>query len=269
VYRMWSFLLLACTGTDAESGKPDDSGSVTDTDTADTDTTDDSGTTDTRTASLTGSVVGPDGSPLEGAAVNVCRMVCYRQNTDAAGAYVYDALEAWTASFYVIPAVGSGLATAMAPITWAEDEDKVIDVQMLELDDTHPIPATAAEVEVTDGLWLTLGMDTLTPPFGIDLVDTAAVRVPVEDRLPLEVPGEVLDVWYLHPWESESEEGVPLRIANTWSLTPGETVRAWVSSLPLDYSWLDAGTLTVSEDGTMLEGDAELPVLTSLVLTRE
>lgn len=270
---MWPTFILACAGgadTEPASSDSADTGLTDDTTTEDSGETEDTGTTGVLlTASLTGTVVGPDGAPLVDVAVNICRLVCLRVSPDDAGRYSYPELEAWTASFYVIPDVESGLATAMAPITWADGEDKVIDVRMVVLDDPLPIPASAEEVEVTEGLWLTLGMDTLEPPFGVDLEDVAAVRVPEADRLPIELDGEVLDVWYIHPWEAESEEGAPVRVANAWGLAPGESVRAWASSLPLEYSWLDAGTLTVTEDGGMLEGDAALPVLTTLVLTRE
>lgn len=261
-------MLIACSGGDT-SIDSNDTAETGDTEETDTDDTGDTGTAVPLTGAMSGTVVGPDGQPLFEAAVNICRVVCFRVLTDANGGYSYSELEAWTASFYVIPDASSGLATAMAPLSWADGENKVLDIQMLERGPSQPIPAVATELELADGLWVTLGMDTLVPAFGYDLVDTSAVRVAEADRLPIELDDEVLDVWYVHPWESEAEAGAALRVANTYGLAPGESVRAWVASLPTEYSWLDAGTLTVSGDGTMLEGEAALPVLTTLVLTRE
>ena len=56
------------------------------------------------TAAIHGVVTDAAGAPVSGARVNVCRDLCKTAVTDASGAYAFTALEAWTASFYVIPA---------------------------------------------------------------------------------------------------------------------------------------------------------------------
>ncbi|MFZ5482005.1 MAG: carboxypeptidase-like regulatory domain-containing protein [Myxococcota bacterium] len=262
------FALLACTG--GTGADPDDSGVAGDTD--DPPPTDDTGTSSTvpLTASLTGTVMDPDGNPVAGARVNVCRHVCRTITTEADGAYAFEALEAWTATYYVVPEEGSGYANPMVTLTLADGEARAIDVVLDPFDTPQGLPRVASEVEVTDGLYLTIGADNLTPPPLEDLpAEVAAVRVPAEHRLDVEVDGAVLDVWYLSPWEATSETGVAVRMDNLWGLAPGDRARAFVVSEPTAYTWLDAGELVVEEDGATLAGDASLPILTTLALVRE
>ncbi|MES2642425.1 MAG: carboxypeptidase-like regulatory domain-containing protein [Myxococcota bacterium] len=261
-------LLLACTG---EPSTPEDTALLTETDTDPPDEDDTGDTAEpTPMASLTGTLTDADGAPTEGVRVNVCRVLCKTVQTDAGGAWGFAAIEAWTAMFYVTPAASTGFATPMGVLTLAEDEERVLDVVLDTFDPPRPLPSSASEVEVSDGLFLTLGADILEPAPLTDLPsEVAAVRVPTAHRLPVELDGELLDTWYLSPWEATSESGVGVRLANTWGLAPGDRARVWAASEPTTYAWLDAGELVVTEDGLMLEGDVALPILTTLALVRE
>lgn len=266
---MWLTLALAaCTGK--TGANPTDSANPDLTD--DTSPPNDTGSTNTvpLSANLTGTITDPEGAPVAGARVNVCRVVCKSMVTEVDGAYAFGSIEAWTAMFYVVPEAGSAFANPMVTLTLADEETRTIDVVLDPFDSPRPLPDVASEVEVTDGLYLTVGADILEPPPLEDLPsEVAAVRVPEAHRLDVEVEGTLLDVWYLSPWEASSEPGVAVRVDNLWGLAPGERARAFVTSEPTTYAWLDAGELVVADDGATLAGEASLPLLTTLALVRE
>jgi hypothetical protein len=158
------------------------------------------------------------------------------------------------------------LLSAIVPLTLADGEVRSLDVKMLEAD-TATMPTTATEVEVTSGLFLTAGADIVEPPPFTDLGDLAAVLVAEADRLPIEVVDGPLAVWYLGPFEAESESGVAVRIANQWSLTPNQECALYASSGPTEFSWLSLGAFTVDGDGAFLTGASKLPILSTLVLS--
>jgi hypothetical protein len=257
---------FGCTGT-VDSDETD----AVDTEESDameeTDTDDETGTE--ATASLSGTVTRADGSPVVDARVNVCRAVCKTVQTDDNGAYSFAALEAWTASFYVVPdaadAESASLLSAIVPLTLADNEDRALDVTML-TPDAVSMPETAEEIEVTDGLFLTAGADIVEPAPFTELGDLAAVQVAEADSLPIELNVDPVAVWYLGPFEAESETGVAVRMANQWSIAPAQSCDVYASSGPTEYSWLELGQLTVDEDGAFLTGDATLPILSTLVL---
>ncbi len=224
-------------------------------------------TTPPATASVSGTVTTVDGTPVSGARVNVCRIQCAFTDTDASGNYNIAPLSPWEAAFYVVPDSDSGLMTQMVLLTLADEEERDLDAVMLEPDKSSPLPATATETEVAAGVYLTVGADILEPAPLTELGDTfTAARVPDGMGMPIELPGTVLGNWYFGPFEADSEAGVAVRLDNLWGLAAGTSVEVYAMSLPTDYSWLLAGTLTVGSDGTSLTGDARLPILTTMVV---
>ena len=266
---LWA-ALCSCSGDSSKD--PTDSGMASAEGDADTDSDTDSDTdtdtdTDGESATLTGRVLGVDGEPVSGARVNICRDVCLTDMSDEQGAYTLVTPYSETQAFYVVPPADFGLSTPIAPHTPAMGETLDLDVVVPSLGTARELPAKAEEVEVAEGLFLTVGADILEPAGFEELGDEiAAAVVSSEHSLPLDLDGEVLAQWYVDPFEATSESGVSLRLANQWSLSPGETYDVVVAGDPYAPGWLEAGTLTVSADGSTLEGDAMLSMLTSIVL---
>ena len=260
--------VVSCAGSASDEGgdSPADTGEPSGEADADTDTDTDTDV-DADAATLTGYVLDVDSKPVAGARVSICRDVCLVDMSDDQGAYTLVTPYSETQAFYVVPPADSGLATPIAPHTPAMGQTVELDVVMPALDAPVDLPSSAREVEVTDGLFLTVGADILEPAGFEELGDeVAAAPVAAEHSLPLEVDGEVVAQWYVYPFEATSESGVALRLANQWSLPAGETYEVVVSGDPYEPGWIEAGTLTVSSDGESLEGDAELPLFTSVVL---
>src|SRR5690606_20930327 len=146
---------------------------------------------------------------------------------------------------------------------------RVIDVTIPALDAAHELPATAAELELGQGLFVTVGKDDLEPPLFVDPATHAAgVRVEQATWPPLdEIDSEkVVAVWYTVPFDhhAKSDAGLPLRVQDQWSLDEGAELSVWVGSYG-ESAWLPAGSLTVGADG-WLTGEAALPHLSTVVL---
>jgi len=256
--------LWGCTSPD-----PEETGETDETDTgAETDTGEDTDVEVAATASLVGTVVNEGGDPVAGARVNVCRITCRTVLTDDVGAYEFVELEPWIASFYVIPPDEDPYIPALVTLTLADEEDRTLDVTLFE-GETNDMPDVAEEVEVAEGLFVTVGADVLEPAPLTELGDVVrGVAVPLELALPIEVDApEVIAVWHLGPFEATSEEGLPFRMANLWDLPANAEYAVWEASEPLEHDWHNVGTVTVDAQGEWLEGEGEITILTTVVLT--
>ena len=76
----------------------------------------------------------------------------------------------------------------------------------------------------------------------------------------------MLAQWLLSPFDHHAAAGLPVRVANTYGLADGATVRVWVGSYELSQ-WVDAGTLTAGSE--WLEGAATLPLVSTVLLVEE
>jgi len=150
------------------------------------------------------------------------------------------------------------------PLPLASEEVKSLDVTMLELGDEKTLPGTAHEVEIVPGFFVDIGSDIIELPFGSNAETVSGVYVPEEHRPPVDLEGTVIGMWYLEPYDAEAEEGLAVRIQDQWSSVQGANYEVKVASYA-HFSWLDAGSLALGEDG-FFTGDAKLPVVSTVVL---
>lgn len=258
-------MLMACSGggSDAKDGPGSDTDTGTDTDTNTT------GNTDTATgpvAQFEGTVVDASGTPVDGLPLKLCiGSLCRQGETKGGGGFDFVDIEADWHSFEVVPPVGSPLATTLVPLVFDENEERSLTVTVLELGPSSAMPSTPTEVTVAEGLYVTLSGDDLEPPLFVEpATEVAGVRVPDGQRVPVDEPGTIIDMWYVAPFDHHATNGgLPVRFDNLWGLGEGETYEVWVGSYE-DSAWLNAGTVTVS--GSELVGDALLPVMSTIVL---
>ncbi len=268
---------LACTaGTPTgETGTSDGGPTNLDSDTAlarDTAYPDSGPTTDADSGlargSITGRVVATDGSPLEGLRVTLCRGTCEYDDTASDGGFHIPLVPPDTYPMSIVELSGErGLAIPLLLVDVVDGEDIVLpsDVVVPVLEPPVPMPEQVGEVEVLEGLFLTVDPEELwLAPWAPEQHLQGATS---SLSLPLTPFEEPLGTWYLAPFKSMSYADMGLRIENRWGLAPGEAARAWVCSYDL-AEWSDGGVLTVSEDGAWLIGGA-IRELTTLVLTRE
>lgn len=262
---MW--VVAGCSGDQGTTDKTN----TADTGAGTTDSTDTGGSSTTfdRSALLTGSVLDGSGSPVNKAQIRFCRGdACRNDFSDAGGVFDFEEVHVdWHALEIVPPLNSSGMATAFAPVMFETDESRTIDIYLPELDPPTPLPATPAEIEAGAGLFVTVGIDDLEEPLFFDpATEISGILVDEAQQMPVDLPGTVVAMWYLAPFDYHAAAGLPVRFANSWALPEGNTYKVMLGSYG-DQRWIDAGSVTVS--GDWLEGDASLSLLSTVVLLEE
>lgn len=253
-YLALALLCTACTSGPAV--ETDDTDTI-DTDTTDTETTD-TEVTPVGSSTLEGAIVNAAGAAIDGARVQFCRGAnCLTRHTDATGTYAFEDILDGPGSFEIIPPEGTDYAIAFTPIDLEDDATLSVDVTMLPLGAPVSIPATAAELEITDGVYVTLGEGELEPPLFVDDatevagVDATATPMPVQL-----LEGTVLAMYYLAPFDFHATAGAPIELRNDWGLADGEAelyVAVYETS-----TWDKVGDLTVSGDRLVSSGGLHL-----------
>jgi len=235
-----------------------------------TDRTTTTTTTVSGTGELSGYVLAEDGRPIEEADIRFCLASgsCRTDKTDAKGVYSFDDVDAVWHSLEVVPpneGPFAGRVVAFAPVVFEDGEVRTIDMPLLPPGGSRLLPATAAELEVATGLFVTVAADDLEPPaFAEPATEMHAVSVPADRQPPIDgVAGTVVAMWFMGPFDHHAAEGLPVRIANDFELPVDAIYEVWVGSYG-DAMWVPAGSLTVTEDG--LVGDAKLPVVSTVIL---
>ena len=257
-------LTAADADTDADTDTDTDADADADTD-ADTDTDTDTDTT-ASIGTLQGAIVDASGAAVSSNPLKLCRgLACLNETTDGSGGYAFANVIADWHSFEVVRQ--GNHATVLVPIEVPVDGTRTLDVVVPELDPAMPMPSTPTEVELGEGLFLTLAGSDIEPPLFVDpATEVAGVRVPQADWIPVDGASEVLDLWYIEPYHNKAVNGgLPIRFANLWKLADGTTYEVWVASYD-DSAWHVAGTVTAS--GDWLEGGVVIDELSPIALVK-
>jgi|GEM_PF-3210938 len=246
--------LVACTDGTSPKANSVDSGSDVGTD---------PGTSDlpeSNKGNLVGTVTDPDGTPLANVTAQLCSDVCILNRTNDEGHFDLWADEGtWAFEVVVDPTdPASGWSTPLVPVQIYEAGSQSIGpIPVPMLDAIVPL-TEAGPVELTPGFTLTADptewdAPVLTPSadpwLGAVGFDFATSGLPVYG-----LEGTILAAWSVAPTGTHPTQAWPLTLANP-GLEPGATAEVWVS----DYAtqaWEPAGTVTVSADGSVLEGAA-------------
>jgi hypothetical protein len=263
-------LLTACGGSEETATETADTNTNTNTNTTTTTTQ----TTDTThepspckgvlaTATLSGLVLDTNGDPFEGASVNLCHDACRVANTGADGVYLFENVQNCPQSLDV-PNGGDTYATPITILDFGDNEVREVTITMVEHGGWMSTPTSSAEIEIATGLFVTVGVDDLSLLFG-DVDQLAGATVSEAHYLPVDVPGEIIAMYHLEPFDAEAAPSMPVKVANTFGLKDGETVDVWTASYH-KFEWINGGTLTAS--GDWLEGDAALEVISTTALIK-
>lgn len=211
-----------------------------------------------------GRVTDLSGAPIAGALVNFCQGICLTAISGTDGEFcVEEADSGWYALEVTPPLCSDGYATALIPVFYDDGEAREFSMTMPDLSTAQALPATAAELEAAPGIFVTVGEGQLTANFRDPAVEIAGARLGDDKWPPIDLPGTVVDVWYLDPFEYEADPAMPVRFANTRKLADGTTLLVYNGSYEAQR-WLEAGSVTAK--GAWLEGDAALTVTSTVVL---
>jgi hypothetical protein len=194
----------------------------------------------------------------------------------ADGSYAFNEIEAATHLLEVWPAsvgdyAGIGLAPTF-PLSLEANAPTTLDLVWLAPEQHVSVPDSSTELEIADGLLVTLGHDTALPSFLLsgDFTEVYGVRYPDDKRPPIAGVSDPLGLWVLGPTETSSTgDGFPVRFTNDWALADGTVLHVWYSAQDQDTlagRWLSAGDVTVA--GSDISGDAKLPNLGTVLLSK-
>ena len=273
-------LVAACSGGDDKAGDTGAAGTASDTDTdtdtdsdadADTDTdadtdadTDTDTDTDIARGTLSGTVVSGGGA-LQDNPLKLCRgLACLNEFTGSDGSFAFADVAADWHSFEIV-VTDSSRATVLVPVQLGAEEVFSLDVNVPDLDAASSMPSSPTEVEMGEGLLLTISGGDIEPPLFVDpATEVAGVRVPQADWIPVIGATEVVDQWFLAPYHHKAVNGgLPIRFENLWKLKDGTSYEVWVASYD-DSAWHSAGTVTVG--GGFLEGGVLIDEVSTVAL---
>jgi len=155
------------------------------------------------------------------------------------------------------PVVRGGDAIAFVPYTMGEGE-VTLDHTVNSLGDGVMLPDPRAEVEVAPNLFVSVGMGELEPPLFTDEADwIGGVAAADASRLPIELNGTVLDVWYMGPFDHHADPGLGVRVVNTYGDLTDRTLELWVGDYEAS-TWLNAGPMIEGKDSLTLDGSVSI-----------
>ncbi len=260
-------LVLALVACGGDIKDPVFTDTTTDTDTTATESDTNPPSAPDCTGNVSGFARDAESAPAEGVDLRFCRgSACRTATTLADGAYEFANVCVGAYSLEFTAEKDSGLATLIIPLDIADGEVLTVDGFQLPLDPATTL-GSATEIEVVDGLHITVGTGDLEPPDALSVAatDIAGVAIPTELLPPVQGATTVVAGWNLHPFDYEAPAGLPVRVDNLWSLPEGGAYELWVADYTLSV-WTVAGTFTVDEGS--LVGIVSLPMLSTMVLVQ-
>lgn len=210
------------------------------------------------------------GAAMSSVRVQYCRNTVCTVAVLAPGEYEFVDIAAGPGAFEVrsFADVEPPFATVFTPLDARADRIRTVDVVVPRLSHWLALPATPGELQIADGLWVTVGLDQLIPssPFApaathVGAVDATAQALPT-DRL----EGELLALYYLSPFDYAATAPLPLRVRNDWSLASGEA--ALYAAMYETYAWERVATLD-EDQGSLVPREVAGPErFTTLAVVR-
>ncbi len=236
--------------------------------------------TEAGTANLVGRVKYADGSPAANLQMRLCNVTCRVANTDADGAFRYDAVEGTTHTLQAVTLGDLDMAIPNALVTLEDDATRELDapITTVPYDNRQDLSETPADYDLAGGLTI-LGaasgdLDILSYSPAPTESFVASVRIsPEESGLPWDnLPNAegARAVWYLGNFDADVlGTGWAFSLADDLGLPEGSKVRIYSANNHTKV-WTDGGTATVGSDGTLTsDPGAGIQDLTTLVLVAE
>jgi len=230
------------------------------------------------TAQLSGTVKWGDGRGAEGLQMRLCYEQCLVANTDTAGNFVFENVDAHDGHLLQAVALGQlDVSTPHAVINLAEDEQRTLeaDLTIVEFATWDEMGGAASDYTLDGGLTVVdaspgdLTYGSYTPDPTQDYV--ASVRMdPSSAGLPsdgLPDGGIVKALWYLGNFDADiGGDGWAFTLEDSLGLTPGAQLQIFGTD-NIQKGWTAGGTATVQEGGKITSDvGSGIPLLTTFVL---
>lgn len=282
-----AIVLVACsTGTDSKN----------DTD-ADTDVTAETGDTTAQDTDqptscvadapatgsiLYGTVVDADSHGLgpSSARIQFCRSTtCVTAPCRGPGVWGFDAVDAGWGSFEAKPLDSdTDFATVFLPLNLEEGAARQFSVELPRLSPSVALPASPAALEVTPGLFVTLGTGGLIPPALEEVVTAVSAVDGVDAAPPIDnLTGTVVAVYFFAPFNHTAADetdtapdpthGIPYELVDDWGLGVGGG-EVWMGDYATS-SWVKIGDVIAGSADGRLTTTNRLPKLSTLVVVRK
>jgi hypothetical protein len=234
----------------------------------------DDGPADPMTASISGTLVDQSGAPLTSADIKLCtQLQCKTTEPDESGAFAFPDIEGATFAFEV-KGHAANSATIMTFIELEMEEVLTFDTPMM-----VPTFISSDDLGSTDTIEVDGGLKiNVTPdynlPFGTEVEEKLkGVKMdPTTAGLPLDdVSGEMVGLWYLGTWDIGADPAWTFTIdsGSLDGVEAGDTLKV-MSGDYFGVSWVDEGTATVGEDGSVTaDAGTGISFLSTLVLIKE
>ena len=229
-----------------------------------------------RTATFSGELQMCGGGAVPaGVDIRFCDIQGCKNHETVAGnaAYSWDgAIVGWS-SFEAVGPAGSGLATAFVPLELGSNEVRSEDITLCPHDPATPLTGALTEMELGEGLYITLSTSAIVEPAFFDpATEAAGIRLDAADYVPTDaITGTVVEQWFIDPFNHKTTStGIEVRFdGGTLGLTAA-TYRAHVGSYD-DFTWLDFGTFSDADADGWYTSDSGpgLPLLGTIILVEE
>jgi hypothetical protein len=232
----------------------------------------DDGGDDDGGASISGTLVDQSGAPLTSADIKLCtQLQCKTTEPDESGAFAFPEIEGATFAFEV-KGHAANSATIMTFIELDMEEVLTIDTPVMvptfissgDLGSTNTIVVDGGlNINVTPDYTLPFGAEVEEKLKGVKM-DPATAGLPLDD-----VSGEMVGLWYLGTWDTGADPAWTFTIDSLDGVEAGDTLKV-MSGDYFGVSWVDEGTATVGEDGTVTaDAGTGISFLSTLVLIKE
>ena len=135
----------------------------------------------------------------------------------------------------------------------------------------HRVKQVSGTVTVDGGLNVSVDAN-YTLPFGTDMDDILkGVKMePASAGLPLDgLDGELVGLWYLGTWNTEVDPAWAFSIDSLEGVAAGDTLKV-ITGDYLGNVWIEEGTATVAEDGSISsDAGTGISFLSTLLLIKE
>ncbi len=217
-------------------------------------------------SSLVGTLYADAGYPMPDATVQLCAGECYSDTTDADGAFAIYGMQESYYALEIFPSDEFPLLVPMTSYAVGLEQHDELNLIWVNPANTTAFPTEVTEIEMAPGVWVEIGVSGVSIPGGVDAGYLLGAAVAEPYRLPIDLDGDIVDVFYTGPYGIESTGGgFPARFDNAWGLFEGTQLEVYLGvNDGTEASWVKAGVLEVV-DG-LLEGQVLLDRLGTIVV---